>query len=160
MVITVQRSDLNDNGDPCGEFVQSLKQEGYNVDALYNSGHIGIRKQLQKKTYAAVFVNIIIVSKACTGTHNLGIDIMNFWRLSISTLENFYFTSLGSPYILRKMPAVPNLVCTYSDDKWSQKAAVRWWLGQIEESGMCPVKVPKVRITPLGEMHYEMKPLG
>ncbi|MFP4444064.1 MAG: glycoside hydrolase family 3 protein [Spirochaetia bacterium] len=157
LTITVQRQDINDDKDPTGPFDQTLSDAGLRVEHLYNPGHPVIFKTLEAREFTAVFVNLVVVSKACIGIHHLGSNVMNFWRTFYAGRENCYFTSLGSPYMLRELPSLPNLVCTFGDDPSSQEAAAAYWLGKLEAPGKCPVKLPKARIAPLGELIYEMK---
>lgn len=119
-----------------------LRARGLVVDHLENPP--GVELLAHSAEYAAVFVNIITFPHALMGTMRLAGDLIGpFWQSFYATHANAVFTSFGSPYFLYDQPHLPNLYQAYGYDQFSQRTAVRAWLGEIEPQGGCPVRLPE-----------------
>ena len=99
---------------------------------------IGILKK--SASYDAVFINLHIVPRY--GSLRMfgklgGIFWNSFWL----DHDCVVFTSFGDPYKIFEMPSVPNMVNVFSNTPSSQKAAVQFWLGEIEAEGKSPIKL-------------------
>ena len=104
---------------------------------------IAEQEQIDLSDYDRVFLNIVIGPHARAGTMRLtGEIVMPFWRAFWVDSPNVTFTSFGSPYHLYELPHLPNMILAYSACEFSQKAAVKVWLGEIHANGKCPVKLP------------------
>ena len=118
-----------------------LRKRGCHVDHLLNPPHNELIKR--SPDYDRVFLNIVIGPHARAGTMRLtGEIVMPFWRAFWVDSPNVTFTSFGSPYHLYELPHLPNMILAYSACEFSQKAAVKVWLGEIHANGKCPVKLP------------------
>ena len=69
-----------------------------------------------------------------------GESLMSFWRAFWVSFDHVVFTSFGSPYHLHELPSIPNYTNVYSNTSASQKAVVKFWLGEIAAHGKSPIK--------------------
>jgi len=120
---------------------QELRQRGYKVDNLVTPPSSDLHKAV--KEYDMVFVNIQMHMHSLIGNIRI-VDhmVMSFWEAFWVGYPNVVFTSFGSPYHLYELPHLPNMVLTYSASPSAQRAVVKVWLGEIEATGKCPVKMP------------------
>ncbi len=119
---------------------KELTKRGFEVTHLVNPQHYQLLKA--RGQYRAIFINISILPHSTTGTMRMtGKLIMTFWRAFWVSYDNVVFTSFGSPYHLHELPSIPNYTNVYSNTPSSQKAAVKFWLGEIEAHGKSPVNI-------------------
>jgi beta-N-acetylhexosaminidase len=135
-----------DNGRPdeqrwLPEIDAALRERGLLVDHLDNpDSQILFEKA---GDYAIVFTNVVIYPHALFGSMRMtGSMMMFFWNGFYANFPNTVFTSFGSPYLLYEQPHLPNLYLAYGHSKASQRAAVKAWLGEMEPTGKCPVRLP------------------
>jgi len=118
-----------------------LKKRGIKVTHLINPKHYKLIQDAKK--YKTIFINIAILPHSRIGTLRMtGNTIMSFWRAFWISYNNVVFTSFGNPYHLYEMPSIPNYINLYSNTPSSQRAAVKFWLGEIKAVGKSPVKIP------------------
>ena len=120
---------------------EELRRRGFDVTHWLNPGH----RKLQKAggTFAAVFVNFVIVPHSLIGTTRLvGAAVMPLWRAFWRDCPQAVFTTFGSPYHLYELPHLPNFYMAGGPGEVSQRAAVRAWLGEIRPTAKCPVRMP------------------
>jgi beta-N-acetylhexosaminidase len=137
-----------DNGRPddqrwLPEIDAALREQGLLVDHLDNPD----AQMLFEKAgdYAMIFANVVIYPHALFGTVRMTGSMMNFfWNGFYANASNTVFTSFGSPYLLYEQPHLPNLYLAYGHSKASQRAAVKAWLGEMEPTGTCPVRLPEL----------------
>jgi beta-N-acetylhexosaminidase len=136
-----------DNGRPdierwLPEIDTALRDRGLLVDHLDNpNSQVLFEKGAE---YAMIFTNVVIYPHALFGTVRMTGSMMDFfWNGFYANFSNTVFTSFGSPYLLYEQPHLPNLYLAYGHSQASQRAAVKAWLGEMEATGRCPVKLPK-----------------
>jgi beta-N-acetylhexosaminidase len=142
-VLTVTIRHLDARRELAGELTvidDELRARGVQVDHWVNPSS----EQLIEGAggYAAVFVNVVQTPHARMGTIRLTGEIaMPFWRAFWVDHPNAVFTSFGSPYLLYELPHLPNLVLAYGPSEFSQRAAVKVWLGEMPAAGVAPVRL-------------------
>lgn len=60
----------------------------------------------------------------------------------LSFNKNVILISFENPYILSNFPNIKNYICTFSNSKASQRAALNFLNGSIESKGKLPVTIP------------------
>lgn len=129
-------------------FDAELKERGYEVEHLLNPEHNVLMKRCGE--VSMVFVNVLSVMHLRIGTTRLtGEAVMPFWRSFYANHDNVFFSAFGSPYLLHEQPHLPNLLALYSAESTAQRAAVKVWLGEIKPEGVCPVRLPQVKVKAL-----------
>ena len=117
-----------------------LKKRGLEVTHLVNPTYYQLINICGN--YKAVFINLAILPHSMVGTTRMTGDLlMSFWRAFWVSFDHVVFTSFGSPYHLHELPSIPNYINLYSNTAVSQKAAVKFWLGEITARGQSPVKI-------------------
>ena len=117
---------------------EELRRRGFQVDHLLNPDCE--RLITAAGDYDAVFVNLVHTPHALIGTIRLTGEVaMPFWRAFWVDHSNAVFTSFGSPYHLYELPHLPNMLLAYGPSEFSQRAAVKVWLGEQDAKGRCPV---------------------
>ncbi len=135
-----------DNGRPddqrwLPEIDTALQKRGLLVDHLNNPDSQLVFEKAGD--YAMIFTNVVIYPHALFGTVRMTGSMMGFfWNAFYANFPNTVFTSFGSPYLLYEQPHLPNLYLAYGHSQASQRAAVKAWLGEMEPTGQCPVKMP------------------
>ena len=130
-------------------FDDELRQRGFVVEHLINPEDDLLLARAAE--YEVVFLNLMALPYMVLGTVRNLVGHLGHWawrRLWVDHL-NLLVTSFGNPYVLHEMPHLPNLLAAYGNSDVSQRAAVKVWLGEIEATGDCPVRLPKVTIQPL-----------
>lgn len=131
-------------------FDEELKARGFQVEHLLNPGHHKLREVAGQ--YDAVFCNLYVTMHMMIGTiRTAGPVVMNLWRTFYRDHSHVFFTTFGNPYLLYEFPHLPNLLATFSPCEASQRSAVKAWLGEMPIQGRSPVRLPRVRVAPLGE---------
>lgn len=69
-------------------------------------------------------------------------DHLELIKKILKTNKNVIILSFENPYILSLFPEAKNYICTFSDTKVSQKAALDVLTGLIEPNGRLPVSIP------------------
>jgi beta-N-acetylhexosaminidase len=130
-------------------FDDELRQRGFVVDHLINPEDDLLLARAAE--YDAVFLNLMALPYMVLGTVRNVVGHLGHWawRWLWADHSNVLVTSFGNPYVLHEMPHLPNLLAAYGNSDVSQRAAVKVWLGEIEATGDCPVRLPKTTIQPL-----------
>lgn len=115
-----------------------LRARGCTVTHLVNPSHYDLLTQVN--AFDTVFLNIKVWPHCLMGTTRLTGKLgMALWRAFWTEHDRVLFTSFGSPYHLKEIPAAPNMVTVYGDAHASQRAAVKAWFGEIPFNGKSPV---------------------
>lgn len=67
---------------------------------------------------------------------------IKFIEKLLSFNKNVILISFENPYILSNFPNIKNYICTFSNSKASQRAALNFLNGSIESKGKLPVTIP------------------
>lgn len=67
---------------------------------------------------------------------------LKFIEKLLSFNKKVIFISFENPYILLNFPSIRNYICTFSNSKASQRAALNFLSGLIEAKGKLPVTIP------------------
>lgn len=124
------------------EVAQALRERGFEVCELTNTGHRAVEQELQKGC-ACVLINCKLSSRDYLGG-SLRADwshIGAFWRGRILKHPKVIFTSFGDPYKLYEYPYMYTYVNAYSSVPATQQAFVRILLGEIPFQGKNPVSL-------------------
>lgn len=131
-------SDLTD-------FDQALTERGFAVNHLLNPSSDELRQAAEN--CQAVFINLSTIPFTMLGNIRMTDTFRTWgWRSLYRTHPQVAYTAFGSPYIAYEAPQLPRLITTYGRSTVSQRAAVKFWLGEIEAQGILPVQVPRVQI--------------
>ena len=130
-------------------FDDELRQRGFVVEHLLNPDDDLLLAKAAE--YDVVFLNLFALPYMLLGTvRNLVGHLGHWaWRWLWADHPQVLVTSFGNPYVLHEMPHLPNLIAAFGNSAVSQRAAVKVWLGEIEATGECPVRLPRVTIQPL-----------
>jgi beta-N-acetylhexosaminidase len=129
-------------------FSDELRQRGFQVEHLLNpEDDLLLAKAAE---HDAVFINLLTLPYMVLGTIRNLVGHLGHWKWRSLFVDHpqVLFTSFGNPYVLHEMPHLPNLLAAYGDSDVSQRAAVKVWLGEIEDQGSCPVTMPQITIQP------------
>jgi len=127
------------------EFDQALAERGYAVTHLLNPISEELRQTAQ--SHQAVFINLSIVPFTTLGNIRMTDSFRTWgWRSLYLTHPQVVYTAFGNPYIAYEAPNLPRLITTYGRSTTSQRAAVKFWLGEIEAKGTLPVRMPEVHV--------------
>lgn len=117
-----------------------LAARGYVVEHLLNPYCGQINQKIAEFKPEAVFVNFTFKANWGVGSpRSVGVHNRMFMMGFHSEHPCPVFTSFGSPYHLRHINTLPNLVNTHSACHDTQRAAVAAWLGEIPMAGRSPV---------------------
>ncbi|MGB3717861.1 MAG: glycoside hydrolase family 3 N-terminal domain-containing protein [Candidatus Promineifilaceae bacterium] len=152
-VLTVTVGEINQmlGVEDLSVFDDELRDRGFSVTHLLNPNNDELREGAAE--HDVVFINVYTMPFAVIGTVRTVIGHFNSWSWRSLFADNSHvvYTAFGSPYLLYEMPHVPNLIATYGANNVQQRAAVKVWLGEIEPSGSCPVRLPKTKVRPFVE---------
>ncbi|MCB0043359.1 MAG: hypothetical protein KDE23_26910, partial [Caldilinea sp.] len=95
-----------------------------------------------------VFVNVYVMPLMTFGTVRVTAGGFGHWgwRALFTEHPHVVYTSFGSPYLTHELPHAPAVALAYGGSVASQRAAVKFWLGEIPAQGMLPVQLPKVKV--------------
>ncbi len=127
-------------------FDEELQARGYGVEHLLNPRSDELRAKAQE--YDAVFINVNVGPMMTLGSVRVLIGSFGHWgwRALFAEHPQVLYTGFGSPYLSFELPHVPTLAVTYGSGEAAQRAAVKFWLGEISPQGTLPVRLPAVRI--------------
>jgi beta-N-acetylhexosaminidase len=127
-------------------FGDLLKENRYDINSLK------ITRQSRKRDYdkiksAALKSDLIIISSFNRVNANKGpVDIsaqqQNFIQSLIDSEKKVILISFNNPYLISKFPDVRTYINTYSNTTFSQEAALKAMLGDIEFKGKLPISIP------------------
>lgn len=121
---------------------EELRRRGFTVEHLLNPSHTALIDAVDQ--YDLVCVNVMQMPHAPIGSNRMiGAMAMTWWRGFWAERRHVVFTAFGSPFVVYEAPQWPNAVLTYGACAACQRAAVKVWLGEIEPSGVLPVKLPR-----------------
>lgn len=128
-------------------FGDILKERRYDINSLK------LTRQSKKRDYdnaksISIKSDLIIISSFLRVNSNQGpVDIsyqqQNFIQSLIDSEKKIILISFNNPYLISKFPAVKNYINTYSNTPYSQEAALKAILGEIEFNGKLPVSIPE-----------------
>ncbi len=127
-------------------FDEELQARGYHVEHLLNPRSDELRAKAQE--HDAVFVNINVGPMMTLGSVRVLIGSFGHWgwRALFTEHPQVLYTGFGNPYLSFELPHVPTLAVTYGSGEAAQRAAVKFWLGEIPPQGTLPVRLPEVKI--------------
>ena len=130
-------------------FDEELVKRGFQVEHLLNPRSDELRAKTQE--HDAVFINVNVAPMMTLGS--LRVTVGSFgnwgWRSLFTEHPMVVYTSFGSPYLSFEIPHAPTLAVTYGGSAMAQRAAVKFWLGEIPPQGTLPIQLPHVKIQPL-----------
>jgi beta-N-acetylhexosaminidase len=127
------------------EFDQALAERGFEVTHLLNPISDELRQAVQR--HQAVFINLSIIPFTTLGNIRMTDSFRTWgWRSLYLSHPQVVYTAFGNPYIAYEAPNLPRLITTYGRSTVSQRAAVKFWLGEIDAQGTLPVQMPQVQI--------------
>ena len=71
------------------------------------------------------------------------------WRSLFTEHPQVVYTSFGNPYLTFELPHAPTIAVTYGGSVMAQRAAVKFWLGEIPPQGSLPIQLPRIKIQSL-----------
>lgn len=125
--------------------------EAYKEDlSLYSSTTLTSESKNTDYKFAMDVANdcemLIIASYFYVGSNLNGNSIsevqLKFIENLIALKKDVIIISFENPYILSSFPQAQNYICTFSNSKASQRAAVNLLKGSIEPKGTLPVSIP------------------
>lgn len=130
-------------------FDDELRARGFHVEHLLNPRSDELRAKAPE--HDVVFVNVYVAPMMNLGTVRVTFSTFGTWgwRALFTEHPNVVYTSFGNPYLTHELPHVPTLAVTYGGDAMAQRAAVKFWLGEIAPQGTLPVRLPSIQIQPL-----------
>lgn len=127
------------------EFDQALVERGFAVTHLLNPSSDELRQAAEENQ--AVFINLSIIPFVTLSNIRMTDTFRTWgWRALYLTHPQVAYTAFGNPYIAHEAPNLPRLITTYGRSTVSQRAAVKFWLGEIEAQGTLPVRMPRVEV--------------
>ncbi|MGC9452100.1 MAG: glycoside hydrolase family 3 protein [Oceanipulchritudo sp.] len=140
--------DSKKDGSFFATVTEELRKRGLEVDELDNPTHTQLIEAASR--YDRIFLNIHHQMHSIMGTPRLiGHMVMSFWRgFWVDYPGKIVCTSFGSPYVFYELPHLPNMIAAWGVSPASQRAAVKVWLGEIEVTGRCPVRIPYINESP------------
>lgn len=132
-------------------FDDELRSRGYHVEHLLNPRSDELRAKAQE--HDVVFVNVYVAPMMNLGTVRVTVGSFGHWgwRALFTEHANVRYTSFGSPYLAFELPHAPTLAVTYGGSTLAQRAAVKFWLGEIAPQGTLPIRLPAVKIQRLAQ---------
>ena len=130
-------------------FDDELRERGCNVEHLLNPRSDELRAKAQENDW--IFINVDVGPMMSMGSVRITFGSFGNWGWRSLFTENPHvvYTSFGSPYLSFEIPHAPSIAVTYGDSPMAQRAAVKFWLGEIPALGTLPVQLPKVKIQAL-----------
>lgn len=127
-------------------FDEELRGRGFQVEHLLNPRSDELRAKAQE--HEVVFINVDVAPMMTLGS--LRVTVGSFghwgWRSLFTEHPRVVYTSFGSPYLSFEIPHAPTIAVTYGDSAMAQRAAVKFWLGEMPPQGSLPVQLPRVKI--------------
>jgi hypothetical protein len=130
-------------------FDEELATRGFHVTHLLNPRSDELRAQAQE--HDVVFINVYVAPMMTLGTVRVTVGSFGHWgwRALFTEHRQVVYTSFGNPYLSYELPHVPTLAVTYGGSEMAQRAAVKFWLGEIPPQGTLPIQLPTVKIQAL-----------
>ncbi|MEZ4859799.1 MAG: glycoside hydrolase family 3 N-terminal domain-containing protein [Caldilineaceae bacterium] len=130
-------------------FDEELQARGYQVEHLLNPRSDELRTKAQE--HDVVFINVNVGPMMTLGSIRVAIGSFGHWgwRALFTEHPQVVYTSFGTPYLTFELPHAPTLALAYGGNPMAQRAAVKFWLGEIPAQGTLPVRLPQVTIQPL-----------
>ena len=127
------------------EFDQALTERGFEVTHLLNPNSDELREEAPH--HQAVFINVSIMPFSTLANIRMTDTFRTWgWRALYLTHPQVVYTAFGNPYLAYEAPNLPRLITTYGRSRVSQRAAVKFWLGELPAQGSLPVQMPRVQI--------------
>lgn len=127
-------------------FDEELQSRGYHVEHLLNPRSDELRAKAQE--HDLVFINVNVAPMMTLGSVRVAVGSFGHWgwRALFTEHPNVVYTSFGSPYLTFELPHAPTIALAYGASVMAQRAAVKFWLGEIPPQGTLPVRLPAVKI--------------
>ena len=127
-------------------FDEELRGRGFQVEHLLNPRSDELRAKA--KEHELVFINVDVGPMMAMGSLRVTVGSFGHWAWRALFMEHprVVYTSFGSPYLTFEIPHAPTYAVTYGDSPMAQRAAVKFWLGEIPPQGTLPVRLPRVKI--------------
>ncbi len=130
-------------------FDEEMKARGFLVEHLLNPRSDELRAKAQE--HAAVFINVNVEPMMTLGSVRVMVGSFGNWgwRSLFTEHPQVVYTSFGNPYLTFELPQAPTIAAAYGGSVMAQRAAVKFWLGEIPPQGSLPVEMPRIKIQPL-----------
>jgi len=130
-------------------FDEELQKRGFQVEHLLNPRSDELRAKAGE--HAAVFINVHVEPMMTLGSVRVLVGSFGNWgwRSLFTEHPQVIYTSFGSPYLTFELPQAPTIAAAYGGSPMAQRAAVKFWLGEIPARGTLPVQLPRVKIQAL-----------
>ena len=127
-------------------FDEELRGRGFRVEHLLNPRSDELRSKAQE--HDVVFINVDVAPMMALGSVRVTVGSFGHWgwRSLFTEHPHVVYTSFGSPYLTFEIPHAPTMAVTYGDSAMAQRAAVKFWLGEIPPQGTLPIQLPRVKI--------------
>jgi hypothetical protein len=130
-------------------FDEELRQRGFQVEHLLNPRSDELRAKAPE--HDVVFINVNVGPMMTLGSIRVAVGSFGSWgwRSLFTEHPQVVYTSFGSPYITFELPHAPVIALAYGNSEMAQRAAVKFWLGEIPSLGTLPIQLPEVKIQSL-----------
>lgn len=130
-------------------FDEELQRRGFVVEHLLNPRSDELRAKAQ--AHDTVFINVHVEPMNTLGSVRVLVGSFGNWgwRSLFTEHPQVVYTSFGSPYLTFEIPQAPTIAAAYGGSVMAQRAAVKFWLGEIPPQGSLPVQLPRVKIQSL-----------
>ena len=130
-------------------FDEELQRRGFQVEHLLNPRSDELRAKAQEQD--AVFINVHVEPMMTLGSVRVLVGSFGNWgwRSLFTEHPQVVYTSFGSPYLSFELPQAPTIAAAYGGSVMAQRAAVKFWFGEIPPRGTLPIQLPRVKIQPL-----------
>jgi beta-N-acetylhexosaminidase len=127
-------------------FDEELQSRGFVVEHLLNPRSDELRAKAQE--HDVVFINVHVEPMMTLGSVRVMVGSFGNWgwRSLFTEHPQVIYTSFGNPYLTFELPQAPTMAAAYGGSVMAQRAAVRFWLGEIPPQGSLPVQLPRVKI--------------
>ena len=130
-------------------FDEELHSRGFQVEHLLNPRSDELRAKAQE--HDAVFINVHVEPMMTLGSVRVLVGSFGNWgwRSLFTEHPQVVYTSFGTPYLTFELPQAPTIAVAYGGSVMAQRAAVKFWLGEIAPQGTLPIELPRVKIQSL-----------
>ena len=130
-------------------FDEELQKRGFQVEHLLNPRSDELRAKASE--HDVVFINVHVEPMMTLGSVRVLVGSFGNWgwRSLFTEHPRVVYTSFGSPYLTFELPQAPTIAAAYGGSVMAQRAAVKFWLGEIQPRGTLPIQLPRVKIQSL-----------
>ncbi len=127
-------------------FDEELRSRGFQVEHLLNPRSDELRAKAQE--HEVVFINVHVEPMMTLGSVRVMAGSFGNWgwRSLFTEHPQVVYTSFGNPYLTFELPQAPTIAAAYGGSVMAQRAAAKFWLGEIPPQGSLPIQLPQVKI--------------